>query len=138
MTHRVPFLEAKIGEVDHLARNARFYRPRESASRLLLPLIIQERVVGVLTIASRQPSAFSEEDQPILTAIADQLAIAVQNSRLYEQVQRHAAELEQRVLERTVELSDLYNHAPCGYHSLNANGVLADQRHGISVAGLYA
>jgi len=32
-------------------------------------------------------------------------------------------ELEQRVRERTAELSDLYNNAPCGYHSLDAKGV---------------
>jgi PAS domain S-box-containing protein len=33
-----------------------------------------------------------------------------------------AADLERRVLERTAEVQDLYNNAPCGYHSLDANG----------------
>jgi light-regulated signal transduction histidine kinase (bacteriophytochrome) len=78
-------------------------------SRLLVPLIIQERVVGVLSAASRQPSAFSEENQHILATVAEQLAIAIQNARLYEQVQHHTAELEQRVLERTAQLNAV-NH----------------------------
>ena len=33
------------------------------------------------------------------------------------------ATLEQRVAERTAELDDLYNHAPCGYHSVDKDGV---------------
>jgi light-regulated signal transduction histidine kinase (bacteriophytochrome) len=69
-----------------------------------LPLTIGEQVVGVLSAASRQPSAFSDEDQAMLMTTADQLSIAIQNASLYEQVQRHAAELEQRVLERTAQL----------------------------------
>jgi len=39
-----------------------------------------------------------------------------------ESIRRLNAELEQRVNDRTAELSDLYNNAPCGYHSLDVNG----------------
>jgi PAS domain S-box-containing protein len=122
VTNLVPLLENEIGEhgdwseTEHLRREG-------LQSRLLVPLIIRDQVIGALTAASRQPSAFSEEEQQILISIADQLAIAIQKSQLYEQVQYHAAELEQRVLERTAELSDLYNNAPCGYHSLDSDGV---------------
>ena len=40
--------------------------------------------------------------------LGDQAAIAIQNVQLYEQAQRHAAELENRVAERTFELEVLY------------------------------
>ena len=40
-----------------------------------------------------------------------------------EEIRQLNAELEQRVLERTAELNDLYNRAPCGYHSLDRDGV---------------
>jgi PAS domain S-box-containing protein len=103
VTNRVPFLEGEIGTRGNWIETA-LLQGEGLRSRLLLPLIIHERIVGALTAASRQPNAFSEEDQDILTTIADQLAIAIQNTHLYEQVQRHAVELEQRVAERTAQL----------------------------------
>ncbi len=49
---------------------------------------------------------------------------AEESLRLSEEKYRNLAEeLEQRVQERTAEVQDLYQHAPCGYHSLDANGV---------------
>ncbi len=41
-----------------------------------------------------------------------------------EALQKAHDELEQRVQERTIELSDLYNNAPCGYHSLDRDGLM--------------
>lgn len=121
--NRAPFLEKEIGEAGAFTETEGLQR-EGIRSRLLLPLIIQEQVIGALTAGSHEAAAFSDEDQSILSAIADQLAIAIQNARLYERVQRHAAELEQRVTQRTAELSDLYNNAPCGYHSLDSNGII--------------
>jgi two-component system cell cycle sensor histidine kinase/response regulator CckA len=58
-----------------------------------LPLMVRDRLLGVLYLHSLCPGAF-EGQLPLLTAFANQAAIAVENARLYESVQR---ELEERV-----------------------------------------
>ncbi len=103
VTNRIPYSEAEVGADENWPETAILQR-EGIRSRLLLPLIISEQVIGVLTVASRLPSAFSEDDQSILVTIADQLSIAIQNATLYEKAQLHATELEQHVAERTAKL----------------------------------
>ncbi|GAB4440122.1 MAG: hypothetical protein Kow00120_08160 [Anaerolineae bacterium] len=102
-THRAPLVEREVGEAGDWPETA-LLRKEGVRSRALLPFIVQGQVIGVLTVGSRQPAAYAEDELPILTAIADQLALAVQNARLFAQVQRHAAELEERVRDRTAQL----------------------------------
>jgi signal transduction histidine kinase len=51
---------------------------------------------------------FSQTDVRSLTVFASQAAVAIQNARLYTQLQESAAQLEAKVLERTAELEALY------------------------------
>ncbi len=69
-----------------------------------VPLIAQGELIGALSVASKDVSAFSTEDVDIAREVADSLAIAMRQAQLHERVQRQAAELEQRVAERTAEL----------------------------------
>lgn len=55
----------------------------EARSAISVPLQARDRVVGVLTLVHPQPNHFSDEDLALLTAIADQAGIAVENARLY-------------------------------------------------------
>jgi len=73
-------------------------------SYVTLPLITHGELIGILNLGAESPSAFAPEHVDIARELADQLAIAIQQARLYEQVQRHAEELEQRVAERTAQL----------------------------------
>ena len=73
-------------------------------SWLGVPLKARERVMGVLYVISRTPQQFRDDEQRLLSALADQAAIAIENARLYEQVRQHTAELETLVTERTREL----------------------------------
>ena len=57
-------------------------------SELALPLKVGEIVTGVLDIQSTVSDAFTEDDISILSILADQVAIAIQNARLLEQSQR--------------------------------------------------
>jgi signal transduction histidine kinase len=74
----------------------------DSTARVLLQA--REEVLGFMAVTSREPRQFSEAELRLLTSIGQQLAVAIQNARLYEQIQHHADELERRVAERTAEL----------------------------------
>ncbi len=74
-------------------------------SEMALPLISHSQgCIGGLSVQSMEAAAFSKEDIAVLQTMTDHLAIAIENARLYDQVQRHALDLEHRVAERTAEL----------------------------------
>jgi PAS domain S-box-containing protein len=64
-------------------------------SWMLVPLIYKDRVIGALSVEHSQPNFYAERDLLLANAIASQVAIAMENARLYEQAQRGAA-LEER------------------------------------------
>ena len=66
----------------------------ETRSEMALPLKVQNNVIGILDVQSNQPSAFSEEDISILQILADQLALAIENTRLLAESQQTVRELE--------------------------------------------
>ncbi len=84
-----------------------FYRPHEllpqTRSELCLPLKVGQRVIGVLDVQHRERNAFSEDDLAVLQILADQLAVAIQNARLFEETLARARR-EQTVLELTSEI----------------------------------
>jgi signal transduction histidine kinase/uncharacterized membrane protein affecting hemolysin expression len=69
-----------------------------------LPLVSGDRVIGVLGLGSVQARDFSVE-ATFLETLSGQLAVALVNAMLYEEIQKQAAELEIRVAERTAELA---------------------------------
>lgn len=75
-------------------------------SFLSATLSIESDLIGDLVLIAKSPDAFSSEDQEIAQEVAAQLAIAVQQVRLREQLQSYANELEQRVAERTTALQE--------------------------------
>jgi GAF domain-containing protein/HAMP domain-containing protein len=67
----------------------------ETQSEMALPLRVGERVIGALDVQSRTANAFDEDDVTILQVLADQLAVAIENTRLLQEVQTNLKELEQ-------------------------------------------
>lgn len=89
--------------------NTPYLSPRIAAqfptrSMLGLPLIANSEKLGAVLIAFNQPHHFTPDEIARGEQAAAQIALAVAKARLLEQVQRHAAELEQRVAERTAQL----------------------------------
>jgi GAF domain-containing protein len=65
----------------------------ETKSEVVIPLKIEDRVLGVLDIQSNQPHAFHPNDLLILNALADNVARAVEGARLYSGLRRRADQL---------------------------------------------
>lgn len=64
-------------------------------SMMIVPLIVRDKVVGVMSAQSPQPYAFDEGHWRLFCGIADQVAIAVENARLYQRLEAQAKELAQ-------------------------------------------
>jgi phosphoserine phosphatase RsbU/P len=62
-------------------------------SELAVPLIIKNKVIGVLDLESEIPAYFTKEHQRLLELVASRMAIAVENARLYTRVSRQAQTL---------------------------------------------
>ena len=68
------------------------------------PLIVGDNIIGILTTDSFSIDVFRKEDSEVLQIFANQAAIAIENARLYEQLQTAKDDLELRVEKRTSEL----------------------------------
>jgi signal transduction histidine kinase len=71
-----------------------------------VPMIARDRVIGVISVESYKKHAFSQDDVLLLTAIANQAAVAIENAQLYKDLEGLTYALEQRVMERTNELRE--------------------------------
>jgi sigma-B regulation protein RsbU (phosphoserine phosphatase) len=72
----------------------------ETRSELAVPLIYKGKVIGVLDLEHTRRGFFTEEHQRTMTTLAAQIAIAVENARLYEEIER-----QERRLERDLSLA---------------------------------
>lgn len=66
----------------------------ETRSEIALPLRVGEDIIGALDVQSIDPNAFDQEDINVLSTLADQVSIAIQNVRQYEETRKALAESE--------------------------------------------
>ena len=85
-------------------RGVRFGKPGTPLSILAVPMTLSGKSIGMLSAQSYQPNVYTLEDLQILSTLANQAAVAIQNGRLFNETQRLAFELERRVVERTAQL----------------------------------
>lgn len=80
---------------DALAAHAPFREEPHSHIRswLGVPLIVGDRVIGMLSVDSTQPNYFTADHVRLVAAFADQVAIAIENARLYTEAEQRANEL---------------------------------------------
>jgi GAF domain-containing protein/HAMP domain-containing protein len=63
-------------------------------SEMSIPLIVGEEVIGALDVQSVEVNAFTDQDIELFTTLADQVAIAIENSRLYTEASSSLREVE--------------------------------------------
>src|SRR5260221_220074 len=66
-------------------------------SDLAVPMLLKNRCIGVFDLESPELDAFTKRDVEILTLLASQAAVAIENARLYEEVSRTEARLEKEL-----------------------------------------
>jgi sigma-B regulation protein RsbU (phosphoserine phosphatase) len=66
-------------------------------SELAIPMLLKDRCIGVVDLESPELDAFSKRDVEILTLLASQAAVAIENARLYEEVRSTQERLEKEV-----------------------------------------
>jgi PAS domain S-box-containing protein len=100
-----------IDEEDNVALGALPTDEDSTRSVLYVPMKIEGQTVGVLQAQSHRLDAYDEEDKTLLAALANVVAIAVQNARLVEslrqsnlELEAQRANLEELVVQRTAEL----------------------------------
>lgn len=93
-------------EKEHLPAMTLWGTGLPSRSWLGVPMQLGEDVVGVISVQSYSPNAFGEREQEFLSTIADTVAIAIENARLYEAEKRRTARLTQ-IVELGIDLASV-------------------------------
>lgn len=124
-THEVfpPAFTARLGEgiIGHVALTGEEHVTRdvkddplfryidglpETRSEAVIPLMVENRVLGVLDLQSEKNIRFHENDMLVLRSLADSIALAVESTRLYDSLERHADQLS-GILEINYALSSI-------------------------------
>lgn len=88
---RRPVLALDTGNTDVVHR-PNPYLPH-TRSEMALPLVVKGAIVGALDVQSNEPNAFTEEDLAVLSTLANQIAVAIDNARLFEQAEHRANDM---------------------------------------------
>ncbi|HVG82955.1 MAG TPA: GAF domain-containing SpoIIE family protein phosphatase [Vicinamibacterales bacterium] len=90
--HREPVL------VDDVTQDPRYIKAVEDVrSELVIPLLLKDRCVGVFDLESPELGAFTKKHVELLTLLASQAAVALENARLYEEIRANELRLEKEL-----------------------------------------
>ncbi|MGH9370630.1 MAG: SpoIIE family protein phosphatase, partial [Vicinamibacterales bacterium] len=91
-------LHREVVLVPDVSKDPRYIRlVPDVQSQLAIPMLIKDRCIGVVDLESPELDAFSKRDVEILTLLASQAAVAIENAHLYEEVRSTQERLEKEV-----------------------------------------
>ena len=109
-THKVAITVDTVNDmlVESTLSREQFDELRKAGVELLIPLKTRDRLVGILGMGEkRSKQSYTQDDEMILTALANQVATAIDNARLYETLQQELKEREQIEREREELINEL-------------------------------
>lgn len=90
--HKEPVL------VSDVSQDSRYIKVLEDVrSELVVPMLVKDRCIGVFDLESPELDAFSKRDAEILTLLASQAAVAIENARLYEAIVANESRMEKEL-----------------------------------------
>jgi sigma-B regulation protein RsbU (phosphoserine phosphatase) len=102
-----------VGDVDQDPRYVRWIP--DTRSELVVPLIYKDRVIGVFDLESPHPDRFTEQHVKVLTPLASQLSVAIENARLVAELRRKEDRLDRELkIARDVQQGLLPEDEPQG------------------------
>jgi phosphoserine phosphatase RsbU/P len=122
--HREPVLVADVSQ------DSRYINLVEDVrSELVVPMLIKDRCIGVFDLESPELNAFTKEHKELMTLLASQAAIAIENARLYEQVRRNEERIEKELrFAQRVQAALLPNELPTRLPDADVAGRFASAR----------
>ncbi|MFZ5909576.1 MAG: GAF domain-containing protein [Chloroflexota bacterium] len=137
-----PRIALDVGEDAVFFNNPELPKTR---SEIAIPLIAQDRLIGVLDVQSTEPQAFNQDDVDILQTLADQIAVAIENVRLITESQVLIHELEMMSTEFArqdwqEQLSSKipgYHYSQTGVRSLQQEAIPSNERYTMSIPILF-
>ncbi len=116
--HKEPVL------VSDVSTDPRYVNLVEDArSELVIPMLIKDRCVGVFDLESPEVNAFTKEHKELLTLLASQAAVAIENARLYEEVRRNEERIEKELrFAKRVQMALLPTELPKGLRGVDVAG----------------
>ncbi len=77
--------------VGNVLEDSRYLNAMDAVrSELAVPMVLQQKLVGVIDLQSTVPDAFTQQDRALLQLIASRVAAAVENARLYRRIERQS------------------------------------------------
>jgi len=116
--HKQPIL------VPDVSKDARYINlVPDARSELVIPMLIKDRCIGVFDLESPELNAFTKEHMELLTLLASQAAVAIENARLYEEVRRNEERIEKELrFAQRVQLALLPTEPPVGLRDADVAG----------------
>ena len=119
--HREPVL------VTDVSKDPRYINLVEDVrSELVIPMLFKDRCLGVFDLESPELDAFTKEHKELLTLLASQAAVAIENARLYEEVRHNEERIERELrFAQRVQAALLPTEPPAGLRNADVAGRFA-------------